>query len=65
MEYQSSCHHTETSLFKCKMIKHILKRLSILNTYNTYVFDLVKKFVNARSIMKSCVSKRLTTAFNL
>lgn len=47
------------------MIKHILKRLSILNTYNTYVFDLVKKFVNARSIMKPCVSKRLTTAFNL
>lgn len=47
------------------MIKHILKRLSILNTYNTHVFDLVKKFVNARSITKPCVSKRLTTAFNL
>lgn len=46
------------------MIKHILKRLSILNTYNTHVFDLVQ-FVKPRSIMNSCVSKHLTTAFNL
>lgn len=46
------------------MIKHILKRLSILNTYNTHVFDLVQ-FVKPRSIMNFCVSKHLTTAFNL
>lgn len=33
-------------LFKCKMIKYILKRFSILYVYNIYVFDFVKKFVN-------------------